>query len=281
MQPVLSDAQLEVILPLSSSSSSSHSKMSSSLSQNALNTQSMQIRLQSGVQKPKQYPDFVGFATSLSSVHESDAPTTFKTAISQSVWQEAKFEEITALQLQGTWSLVPPPPDKNIVGCKWIYKIKKNSDGSISRHKACLVAQGFSQQCGLDYDETFSPVVQHSTVRIILSLAASFHWKLRQLDVKNAFLNGELQEEVYMHQPQGFIDTTHPEYVCKLQKSLYGLKQAPHAWNSKFTSYLPSIGFHMSHSDPSLFIKKTDSHLVILLLYVDDIIITGFDSQMV
>lgn len=134
------------------------------------------------------------------------------------------LEEINALQQQGTWTLVHCPKPKNIVGSKWIYKIKRNPDGSISRYKARLVAQGFSQEKWLDYFETFSPVVRHGTVRIILALVAMNDWELRQLDVKNAFLHGDLKEEVYMTQPQGFVDTKHPNYVCLLKKSLYGLK---------------------------------------------------------
>ncbi|CAL9010999.1 unnamed protein product [Prunus brigantina] len=190
-------------------------------------------------------------------------------------------EEIQALHQQGTWTLVPPPSHTNIVGCKWIFKVKKNADGTISRYKARLVAQGFSQEYGLDYDETFSPVVRHTTVRLILGLAVQFQWKLRQLDVKNAFLHGELQEEVFMKQPQGFVDPTYPDFVYKLQKSLYGLKQAPRAWNAKFTGYLPTLGFTVSHSDPSLFIKKTSSDILILLFYVDDIILTGSNPALV
>ncbi|VVA38623.1 Hypothetical predicted protein, partial [Prunus dulcis] len=164
---------------------------------------------------------------------------------------------------------------KNIVGCRWVYRIKKNSDGTLARYKARLVAQGFSQAPGLDFSETFSPVVRHTTVRLILSIAAMNRWSLRQLDVKNAFLHGDLEEEVYMRQPQGFEDPKHLSYVCKLRKSLYGLKQAPRAWNAKFTGYLPAIGFVSSHSDPSLFVKHLGSDIVILLLYVDDIILTG------
>ncbi|XP_004305316.1 PREDICTED: uncharacterized protein LOC101302857 [Fragaria vesca subsp. vesca] len=130
-------------------------------------------------------------------------PKSFRAAAGKAEWDQAMLEEIEALQKQGTWTLVPCPSNRNIVGSKWIFKVKKNPDGSISRYKARLVAQGFSQSKGLDYDETFSPVVRHNTVRMILALAAMNNWELRQLDVKNAFLHGVLKEEVYMSQPQG------------------------------------------------------------------------------
>jgi hypothetical protein len=133
-------------------------------------------------------------------------------------------EEFSALQRQHTWSLVPLPPGKNIVGCKWVFKLKKNSDGTIFRYKARLVAKGFHQQYGIDFAETFSLVVKPPTVRLILALAVKYSWPLRQLDVRNAFLHGILKEEVYMQQPTGYIDTHHPHHVCKLQKSIYGLK---------------------------------------------------------
>lgn len=127
----------------------------------------------------------------------------------------------------------------------------------------------------MDYAETFSPVVKHTTVRLVLALAATFGWKLHQLDVKNTFLHGILKEEVYMSQPQGFVDPLYPHHVCRLDKSLYGLKQAPRAWNERFTNYLPCIGFRTSQADPSLFVKQDATSLVLLLLYVDDIILTG------
>ncbi|CAL8169438.1 unnamed protein product [Prunus armeniaca] len=278
--PVTSTNQLEVVLPISPDSTIHESSNAYAMPRSA-NCHPMQTRLKSGVVQKRQFPEFSSFATMLTSVIEPEAPTYFKAAAAQPKWQQAMAEEIQALQLQGTWNLVPHPPDKNIVGCTWIYKIKRNSNGTISRYKARLVAQGFSQEHGLDYDETFSPVVRHTTVRLVLSLAAMFKWDLRQLDVKNAFLHGELQEEVYMRQPQGFTNSTYPNYVCKLQKSLYGLKQAPHAWNAKFTGYLPSLGFQSSHSDPSMFVRHNSTSVVILLLYVDVIIITGLDTQVV
>ncbi|RXH95059.1 hypothetical protein DVH24_024743 [Malus domestica] len=127
-----------------------------------------------------------------------------------SVWFQAMKEEISALHTQGTWSLVPLPENKNLVGCKWICKLKRHSDGSIARHKARLVAKGFSQEPGLDYSETFSLVVKPTTMRVVLALVAHFNWSLRQLNVKNAFLHGTLQEEVYMAQPPGFEDPQNP-----------------------------------------------------------------------
>ena len=147
-------------------------------------------------------------------------------------------DEYDALIRQGTWSLVPPPQHHNIVGCKWVYKLKTHSDGSIARYKARLVAKGFHQQQGIDFDETFSPVIKPPTIRMILSLAVSLNWPLKQLDVSNAFLHGILKEEVYMFQPQGYISAQHPDYVCRLHKSIYGLKQAPRAWFERFTGHL-------------------------------------------
>uniref|UniRef100_A0A2N9JB37 Reverse transcriptase Ty1/copia-type domain-containing protein n=1 Tax=Fagus sylvatica TaxID=28930 RepID=A0A2N9JB37_FAGSY len=183
--------------------------------------------------------------------------------------------EFDALHRQHTWSLVPPCADQNIIGCRWVYKIKRNTDGSISRYKARLVAKGFHQQAGVDFDETFSPVVKPPTVRIILSLAAQNQWTLRQLAVSNAFLHGLLKECVFMAQPIGFLDSAHPSHVCQLHKSLYGLKQAPRAWFERFTSHLLTLGFSASVADATLFVLHHGSTTVYLLLYVDDIIITG------
>ncbi|KFL89552.1 hypothetical protein AmDm5_1575 [Acetobacter malorum] len=235
----------------------------------------MQTRSKSGIIKKK------AFVASISSVGQSDVePSTFKAASKIVEWQSAMQDEIDALHAQHTWDLVPLPSGKNLVGCKWVYRVKKNPDGSIARYKARLVAKGYNQEEGIDYGETFSPVVKPTTVRLILALAAQFRWSLRQLDVKNAFLHGDLHEEMYMSQPPGFGSPHHPShFVYKLHKSLYGLKQAPRAWNDKFTSFLPGLGFQASLADPSLFVKHTSLGIVVLLLYVDDIIITGSSSS--
>jgi len=170
---------------------------------------------------------------------------------------------------------VPKPKDVKPISYKWVYKIKCRTNGSIERHKARLVARGFSQQYGLDYDETFSPVAKLTTVRVLLALAASKNWNLWQMDVKNAFLHGELDREIYMDQPMGFQSQDHPEYVCKLRKALYGLKQTPRAWYGKIVEFLTHSGYLVTSADASLFIKAKEEKLAIVLVYVDDLIITG------
>ncbi|PKI63870.1 hypothetical protein CRG98_015753, partial [Punica granatum] len=157
-------------------------------------------------------------------------PETFEEALRNPEWTKGMEGEIAALERNQTWELVPRLRDAKPISCKWVYKLKCRLDGSIERHKARLVARGFSQQYGLDYDETFSLVAKLTTIWFLLALAASKDWNLWQMDVKNAFLHGELNREIYMNQPMGFKSQDHPEYVCKLQKALYGLKQAPRAW---------------------------------------------------
>jgi hypothetical protein len=155
----------------------------------------MQTRLKSGISKPKRA------FTSTSPNYLDVEPPSFSIASAFTPWVAAMKDEYSALHRQGTWTLVPPAPSQNIVGCKWVYKIKRHVDGSISKYKARLVAKGFHQKAGLDYDETFSPIIKPTTVRIILTLAARFSWPLRQLDISNAFLHGFLKEDVYMAQP--------------------------------------------------------------------------------
>jgi len=176
---------------------------------------------------------------------------------------------------------VPPKSRQNIIDCKWVYKIKKKADGSIDRYKARLVAKGFKQRYGIDYEDTFSPVVKIATVRLVLSVAISRGWCLKQLDVQNAFLHGVLEEEVYMKQPPGFESSDAPNYVCKLDKAIYGLKQAPRAWYSRLSTKLISLGFVFSKSDTSLFIYNKGGITIYMLIYVDDIIVTSNAPEVV
>lgn len=162
-----------------------------------------------------------------------------------------------------------------MVDCKWVYKLKRDQRGAIKRYKDRLVAKGFRQQPGVDYHETFSPVVKSTTIRLVLSLAVAQNWQLRQLDVQNAFLHGDLRETVYLKQPPGFVDPHKPDHVCLLHKSLYGLKQAPRAWFHRLSGSLQDLGFKGSKTDPSLFIYSKAGTLLYMLVYVDDIILTG------
>ena len=184
-------------------------------------------------------------------------------------------EELKALEKNKTWVIVQLPKDKKPVGCRCVYKIKYNSDGTIERYKARLVAKGYTQTYGIDYQETFAPVAKMNTVRILLSVAINNGWNLYQMDVKNAFLQGTLEEEVYMTLPPGHIKENDTNIVCRLNKSIYGLKQSSRAWYGKLSHFLIYCGFKVSQSDTSLFSKHENNDTTIILVYVDDIIITG------
>ena len=203
-----------------------------------LNHHPMQTRSKSGITKPNSKLCYKAVLD-----YTFTEPPTYGIASKYPKWCEAMDAEFQALQRQHTWSSVPTSPNVNLVGCKWVYKLNLNSDGSISRYNARLVAKGFHQHAGIDYQETFSPVNKLATMRLVLAIAVSCNWSLRQLDVSNAFLHGFLKEEVYMTQPLGYEDAKHPSYVCKLHKSLYGRKQAPRAWFESFSFHLLHLGF--------------------------------------
>ena len=165
------------------------------------------------------------------------------------------------------------PPGKFVVGCEWIYKIKTRSDGSIEHYKTCLVVKGFTHEYGIDYEETFAPVIRISSIRTLLAVVVASKWDLFQMDVKNAFLNGDLSEEVYMQPPSGL--SVESNKVCRLWRALYGLEQAPWAWFAKFSSTIFRSGYTVSPYDSALFLHCTDKGTILLLLYMDDMIITG------
>ena len=194
--------------------------------------------------------------------------TTVTQALKDQKWRRAMSEEYDALVRNGTWELVPPESSHNIVGCKWIFRTKRNSEGSIDRYKARLVAKGFHQRPRIDYHDTFSPVVKPTTIHVVLSIAVSCGWSLRQLDVNNTFLQGHLSESVYMSQLPCFVDDDHPSYVCKLRKAIYGLKQALRAWYHELRTFLIQFGFKNSHDDTSLFVLNATSHVIYLLLFM-------------
>uniref|UniRef100_A0A2N9IA16 Retrovirus-related Pol polyprotein from transposon TNT 1-94 n=1 Tax=Fagus sylvatica TaxID=28930 RepID=A0A2N9IA16_FAGSY len=242
------------------------------------------LRRSSRVSAP---PDRYGFpltgttSSALSATLSSIAvPTSYSQAVKEKCWQQAMQEELCALEANKTWDVIDCPAGVTPLGCKWVYSIKVKSDGSLDRYKARLVALGNNQEYGVNYEETFAPVAKMTTIRTILAIAASQNWDLHQMDVKNAFLHGDLKEDVYMRPPAGLLSTP-TSAVCKLRRSLYGLKQAPRAWYEKFTSTLFKFALHKSKYDASLFLRKTENGVVILLVYVDDIIITGTDSALI
>ncbi|KAL2247811.1 UNVERIFIED_CONTAM: Retrovirus-related Pol polyprotein from transposon RE2 [Sesamum indicum] len=211
---------------------------------------------------------YMGFVSSLSILQE---PRTYRAAASIPHWTEAMRQEIAALEQNHTWEVVPLPPDKSPIGCKWVYKTKLREDGTVERHKARLVAKGYTQIEGVDYTERFSPVAKSVTVRLFLALATAFQWPLHQVDINNAFLHGYLDEEIFMTAPEGY--SVPPGHACLLKRSLYGLKQASRQWNAEFTRGLEKFGFRQSGHDHCLFFKALPSGFIGLLVYVDDVLL--------
>ncbi|KAL5757963.1 hypothetical protein ACOSP7_020574 [Xanthoceras sorbifolium] len=204
-------------------------------------------------------------------------PYSYSEAVVHLEWQQAMSSELKALEDNGTWTRTPLPAGKTPFGCRWVYKLKHRSNGSIERYKAQLVAKGFTQLEGIDYQDTFSPTAKIISVRCILALAAAHGWLLHQLDVNNAFLHGDLHEEIYMSPLPGLRQQGEEHLVCRLHKSLYGLKQASWQWFTKFSDAIRSAGYAQPKADYSLFTRKQGKSFTVLLIYVDDILITGND----
>ena len=203
-------------------------------------------------------------------------PHTYREASNNPLQQQAMVDELDALHKTHTWDMTTLPPGKSAVGCKWVYKIKTRADGSVEHYKARLVARGFTQEYGIDYEETFAPVARLTFIRSLLAVATVRHWPLFQMDVQNAFLNGDLLEEVYMQPPLGYPDSQNQ--VCRLRRAFYGLKQAPRAWFAKFSSVVAQQGFTPNSYDSVLFIRHTSTGITLIFLYVDDMSITGDDT---
>lgn len=190
------------------------------------------------------------------------------------------MEEIRSILENHTYDLVELPAGKRALKNKWVYRLKTDEHSSQPRYKARLVVKGFSQKKGVDFEEIFSPVVKMSSIRVVLAIAASMDLEIEQLDVKTAFLHGDLDKEIYMEQPEGFAVKGKENLVCRLKKSLYGLKQAPRQWYMKLESFMSDHGYNRTSSDHCVFFKKfTDGNFIILLVYVDDMLIVGHDAS--
>ncbi|TLX69534.1 hypothetical protein E9993_22935, partial [Labilibacter sediminis] len=211
-------------------------------------------------------------------------PKTYQEAVNSSEgpqWKEAIKSEIESILQNHTWELVDLPPGSKPLGYRWIFKRKMKADGSIDKYKARLVVKGYRQKEGLDYFDTYSPVTRITSIRMVLAIAAIRNLQIHQMDVKTAFLNGELEEEIYMEQPEGFVASGYENKVCKLVKSLYGLKQAPKQWHQKFDQAMMESGFKINECDKCVYVKNTTHGYVILCLYVDDMLIIGSNDKMI
>jgi hypothetical protein len=184
----------------------------------------------------------------------------------------ARNEDLDQIEKNNTWELVPRPKDKNVIGSKWVFKNKMNEKGQVVRNKARLVCKGYAHVKGQDFDENFAPVERLEAIKIFLAYSFHKNFKVYQMDVKSDFLNGDLEEEVYMEQPERFSLTDNPNYVCKMNKALYGLKQAPRAWYYRLDKFLQEKGFKKGTIDNNLYIKSEGDNLLVVLVYVDDII---------
>lgn len=232
-------------------------------------------------------PSYQSYVLAVSS--NPQEPQSFFQAAKDPLWRKAMDKEIQALEQNHTWELISLPLGKTPIGCKWVYRIKLKSDGTVDRYKARLVAKGYTQREGFDFIETFSPVAKTVSVRVILALAVARSWPLHQLDINNAFLHGDLVEEVYMSLPSSFHSkggcltsaSSSTPTVCKLVKSLYGLRQASRQWSTKVSSTIQQLGFIQSQVDHSLFVYAKGPLFTALLAYVDDMVITGIDPSYV
>ena len=228
------------------------------------------------VSSQKLSKSYASYVLQLSSV---SIPSKMQEALTDARWTKAMEEEMAALEKNATWDIVPLPKEKKTVGCRWVFVIKHKADGTIERYKARLVAKGYTQSYGIDYQDTFAPVAKLNMVRVLLSLAVNRDWPLLQFDVKNAFLHGDLEEEVYMYPPVGMEKYSSTTMVCKLKKALYGLKQSPRAWFGRFTKSMKNFGYKQSNLDHTLFLKHQKGKIATLIIYVDDMVVTGDDHE--
>ncbi|CAM8889644.1 unnamed protein product [Rhodiola kirilowii] len=208
-------------------------------------------------------------------------PKTVEEALKDPNWIQAMQDELHQFERNKVWRLVPRPDNRKVIGTRWILRNKMNSEGEIVRNKARLVVKGYSQQEGIDYEETFAPVARLEAIRLLIAYSVQVGIKLHQMDVKTAFLNGFLKEEIFVEQTPGFEVPEHPDHVYVLDKALYGLKQAPRAWYERLSEYLLAHGYERGKVDKTLFLLRTDKHLLIVQVYVDDIIFGSTSDELV
>ena len=204
----------------------------------------------------------------------TEEPCTYAEAVKEEVWRSVMVEELSAIERNKTWTLVKAPPGIKPIGVKWVFRMKKDQTGDVVKYKAQLVAKGYSQKFRIDYEEIYAPVARFDSIRILIAIAAQLNWNLKHLDVKSAFLNGVIKEDLYVMQPEGYVKKGNESYVLKLTKA-YGLKQAPQVCNSKLNKTMDDLGFKRSRLDTALYYKGSEKEKVLVGIYVDDLIITG------
>ena len=225
------------------------------------------------------------FLSFINTTTKSKDPQKYSEAMLDQLWRDTMKEEINSQERTKTWSVCTLPPDKKPIGCKWLYKTNYHADGTEERKKGRLVGKGYTKEEGVDYQETFSLVAKLSTVRVLIDVVAKMNWSLTQLDISNAFLNGDLEEEIYMKLLHDYKELTGvlvpPNVVCRLHKSLYGLKQASRQWYLKLSSTIMKMGFMKSRDDHTLFVKNVDGRYLAVLVYVDDILVVSNNDEAV
>jgi len=207
-----------------------------------------------------------------------EEPRSVAEALSEQSWKKAMEEEMKAIHENQTWVPCALPPKQKAISLKWVFKVKKDPEGNVVKHKACLVPKGYAQRQGIDFDEVYAPVARIETVRVLLALAAHGGWEVHHMDVKSAFLNGELTETVYVQQPLGFM-IGDSDKVLRLKKALYGLRQAPRAWNAKLDKEMIALGFERSKLEHAVYRTNSGESFLIVGVYVDDLIISGPSVQ--
>lgn len=209
----------------------------------------------------------------------ADEPASVEEALEENCWKDATNTELQSIKENNTWRLTELPKGQHAIGLKWVFKIKRDAAGNIVKHKGRHVAKGYAQKQGVDYDEVFSLVARLETVSVLLALAANGGWEVHHMNVKSAFLNGDLLEEVYVHQPPGFCDPKNAGMVLELNKALYRLKQAPRAWNAKLDQELCRLGFKKSKEEYVVYRRSEGNSFLLVGVYADDLIICGPDSK--
>uniref|UniRef100_A0ACD5WYF1 Uncharacterized protein n=1 Tax=Avena sativa TaxID=4498 RepID=A0ACD5WYF1_AVESA len=235
----------------------------------------MKTRAKDGIVKPNPKYTDDDFDYSGLCLLSAEEPDNIDAALGDPAWKKAMEEEMGSILENHTWEFTSLPSRQRAIGLKWVYKIKKDPEGNIVKHKARLVAKGYVQRQGIDFEEVFAPVARMETVRLLLALAAHSRWEVHHMDVKSAFLNGDLIEEVYVQQPPGFVDSGNEDKVLKLKKALYGLRQAPRAWNAKLDASLASLGFERCPLEHALYRRGDSDRFLLIGVYVDDLVITG------